>query len=81
MLRCVGWPRLSTLTFQPLLNKAKSMFSYDAKCEDLARHFLADADDMDKRAAQLAQHIQESVEKWFIAVEDDDAPEMAVRHV
>lgn len=46
-------------------------FNYDAKCEDLARHFLADADDMDKRAAQLAQHIQEAVEQWFIGVEDE----------
>lgn len=42
---------------------------YDGKCEDLARHFLAEdkeSPEKEGRVGELAQHIQDEVENWLI---------------
>jgi hypothetical protein len=45
---------------------------YDAKCEEVARHFLADHPEVDELAPVLAQEIQDSIEIWPEEMEDDD---------
>ena len=49
---------------------------YDVKCEELARHFLADepglTPELEKLAPALAQEIQDSIEFWLDEMNDDD---------
>jgi hypothetical protein len=41
---------------------------YDPKCEELARHFLADAPEhTDAEALELAGAIQQAIEDWWAA--------------
>lgn len=40
-------------------------FSYDERCEDLAKHFLADDSPTEEQVRDLAQTIQDAVEGWF----------------
>lgn len=40
---------------------------YDVKCEELAEHFLADEPTLMPSKRELAHHIQETVEDWFVS--------------
>lgn len=51
--------------------------SYDVKCEELAQYFLIDQDPKTfikptaENIASLAQHIQDTIEDWFLRLEQD----------
>ena len=42
-------------------------YSYDEKCDELARYFMSDGEDVPEEAiADLAQSIQDAIENWFV---------------
>jgi len=43
--------------------------AYDAKCYELAEHFLDDSASV-RQVSELAQHIQDSIEAWIEGPED-----------
>lgn len=45
---------------------------YDAKCEELARYFLAGQAEREEFAPVLAQEIQDTVEVWISEMNRDD---------
>ena len=45
---------------------------YDPRCEDLARHFLADEPELEGLVPVLAQEIQESIEIWIEEMKKDE---------
>jgi hypothetical protein len=50
---------------------------YDERCYELAQYFLTDQPIHDKteaNVASLAQHIQDTVEDWFLRMEQDKQP-------
>jgi hypothetical protein len=44
---------------------------YDSKCEELARYFLSDFPHQDEDAQNLAGDIQQTVEDWFTAFQEN----------
>jgi hypothetical protein len=49
---------------------------YDEKCEELAKYFLADFKfSSPETVGSLAQHIQDTVENWFLCYEQDHEAE------
>ena len=43
----------------------KPRFSYDARCEELAEHFLDEKPRNDEHVRKLAQTIQDAIEDWL----------------
>lgn len=42
-------------------------YSYDMKCDDLARYFMSDGENApEEEIASLAQAIQDAIENWFV---------------
>jgi hypothetical protein len=39
---------------------------YDPKCRELAQHFLEIDNPSDVEVVELAQHIQDAIEHWFV---------------
>jgi hypothetical protein len=45
--------------------------SFDVACFDLAEHFLVDEPDLHDKVADLAAHIQDSIELWIECEKND----------
>lgn len=51
----------------------KPRFSYDARCEELAGHFLSDEAHDDEDVQKLAQTIQDAIEDWLREKNDSES--------